>query len=654
MVQKNNNSAPFKYAETLKNQGCTAEDWSRVYITDEFDPELVSHVHFKGTVKIGRLTDQGTDEADQNTGLHNVTLENVEIGDDCFISDVHSGIKNMKIGSYVKIANVGTLACNKKSTFGNGHSIDVLNEAGGRELKITARTNSQMAYLSVFYRHDQNLIKKLDKMADDYTDKMMNTVATIGDHVTIENSRSIINVNIGSGARIINVTSLKNGTIDSSPEAPTLIENDVIADNFIVQKGASIKDGSLISSTLIGEASKIGKQFSSENSVLFANSEGFHSEVCSLFGGPYTVTHHRSTLLIANYCSFYNAGSGTNQSNHMYKLGPVHQGLMERGCKTGSFSYLLWPSRIGAFSVVLGKHYATFDSQDIPFSYINEESGNSFMFPGYNIFTVGTYRDGNKWRKRDRRTNSDKLDFIIFDIFSPYTANRIMKGIEIISEMQEKSDRKQQYLLHNGLRIKRLLLNSCLKHYRLALDQYFGSLVLYKIMNSNEKSLQKKLLPSQSTDTINEDWLDIGGLLCRRDRLDMLLDNIHAGKIDSLDKLHNAFENIHNSYKEDEWDWYSIIYRKMTGKNIWEEDAETISGILEKWKNASLKINNLIIQDAKREYDKKTLISYGIDGHTEDDFKAVRGDFEHNSVIEQIQNENQDIEKEFEKVKSYL
>ena len=84
-----------------------------------------------------------------------------------------------------------------------------------------------------------------------------------------------------------------------------------------------------------------GKQFSAENSVFFANSEAFHGEAVSVFGGPYTVTHHKSSLLIAGMYSFFNAGSGTNQSNHMYKLGPVHQGILERGSKTGSFAYLL-------------------------------------------------------------------------------------------------------------------------------------------------------------------------------------------------------------------------------------------------------------------------------------------------------------------------
>ena len=60
------------------------------------------------------------------------------------------------------------------------------------------------------------------------------------------------------------------------------------------------------------------KHYSAEHSVFFANSQGFNGEACSIFAGPYTVTHHKSTLLIAGMFSFMNAGSGSNQSNHMY------------------------------------------------------------------------------------------------------------------------------------------------------------------------------------------------------------------------------------------------------------------------------------------------------------------------------------------------
>ena len=92
--------------------------------------------------------------------------------------------------------------------------------------------------------------------------------------------------------------------------------------------------------------------------------------------------------------SFMNAGSGSNQSNHMYKLGPIHQGTLERGAKTSSDSYILWPARIGAFSLVMGRHVNHPDTSDLPFSYLIEEQNTTYLIPGVNLRSVGTIRNG--------------------------------------------------------------------------------------------------------------------------------------------------------------------------------------------------------------------------------------------------------------------
>lgn len=42
------------------------------------------------------------------------------------------------------------------------------------------------------------------------------------------------------------------------------------------------------------------------------------------------------TQMIAGMYSFLKAGSGSKQSNHMYKLDPIHQGIIERGSKVRS------------------------------------------------------------------------------------------------------------------------------------------------------------------------------------------------------------------------------------------------------------------------------------------------------------------------------
>ena len=252
------------------------------------------------------------------------------------------------------------LAVRGHSSFGNGKEIEVLNEGGGRELMLFDKLNAQLAFMLVFYRHESALINAINNMIQEYSIMRTSETGNIGKGTVIMNTGTISNVEIGEYVTIRGTTLLENGTVVSNGYAPVVIGEGVIARNFIVQSGSTVDGAALLENCFVGQSVEMGKQFSAENSVFFANSEAFHGEAVSVFAGPYTVSHHKSTLLIAGMFSFFNGGSGTNQSNHMYKLGPVHQGIVERGSKTGSFAYMLWPSRIGAFTVVDGKEHGTF------------------------------------------------------------------------------------------------------------------------------------------------------------------------------------------------------------------------------------------------------------------------------------------------------
>ncbi|MFH1852935.1 MAG: DUF4954 family protein, partial [Candidatus Neomarinimicrobiota bacterium] len=543
--------------QVLTQNGCRADDWLTLTVTDGFDPDCVRNCQFTGSVQIGAhaATVLESEGKTYRPGIRNAWLENVAVGDNCHIANVGGRLANLDIGEKVIIEHVGSIVCQGESTFGNGHAIEVLNEGSGREVKITAITSAQTAYLACLYRQRKLLVEHLDRMADDYAATLKSGRATIGNGARISDCRTITNVLIGNAAVITGAERLQNGTVVSTIAAPTIIGSAVIAENFIIQQGASVKEGALISGTLIGEATKIGKQFSAENSTMFANSDGFHSEVCSIFGGPYSVTHHRSTLLIAGMFSFFNAGSATNQSNHMYKLGPVHQGILERGCKTGSGAYLLWPARVGAFSAVMGKHYANFDTSDFPFSYIDIDKGRSTLIPAMNFLTVGTVRDGLKWPVRDRRKNSDKLDLLIFEVLSPYTAQKMIRGHRIMDDLYEKTGKGQESVIHNGIHIKRLLLKTCRRYYRMALDIYFGELLLNHLRQVREG---KTSLGKYDPDGMTGDcaWIDVAGLLCRQDRLEKVLGRIEDGRLGSLELVQAALSDVYTAYKADEWNWF--------------------------------------------------------------------------------------------------
>ena len=476
----------------LERQGCTATNWARVRCREPLLTERLHDVYFSGDIVLGVLDGEVSFAGGwkRPSGLYRCSVHNCSFGDNVYIADVRN-LANYDVEDDVIVEHVGTLVVEGQSSFGNGAELEVLNEGGGRTLKIFDRLSAQVAYLLVLYRHNRGLIEKLEAMIDRYVDTKRSDRGILGRCSRISNCSRIKNVCIGPFAELSGVGVLENGTIAGDPEDPAYVGEGVIARDFIFLSGSKVEDSSILESCLIGQGTRIGKQFSVENSVFFANSEGFHGEACSVFAGPYTVSHHKSTLLIAGLFSFFNAGSGTNQSNHMYKLGPVHQGILERGAKTGSDSYLLWPTRVGAFSAIIGIHKSAFDTSAFPFSYISADDGRSVLTPAMNFFTVGTRRDSQKWPQRDRRKTADKLDLINFRLLSPYVVQKMLAGYGLLLDFYQKTPKTQEFVTHKGIQIHRLMLKNCAKYYDLGIKIFLGNCLIARLENASPPGIEE-------------------------------------------------------------------------------------------------------------------------------------------------------------------
>lgn len=644
----------------LLSQNCFAESWTDITVSEGFSPENIVNSRFDGNIKLGIYS--GTIEVEKKMpkkcGIYNSSISNCEIGDHVYISEVKN-LSNYIIERDVAVSNTASLVVTGETTFGNGTELEVLNEGGGRELPIFDRLSSQTAYLTVLYRHDKDFTDKILDLTRNYCESKRSDVGLIESGTRILNSLYIRNVNFGNHAVISGVSLLEEGTIRSCIEAPVFIGTGVTAKKFIVLSGSIIDGGAMLEKCFVGQGVRIGRQFSAENSVFFANCEAYHGEACSLFAGPYTVTHHKSTLMIASLVSFFNAGSGTNQSNHMYKLGPLHQGVLERGCKTGSFSYLLLPVHIGAFSVVMGKHYSNFDTSDLPFSYITEEKGKSELTPAMNLFTVGTRRDIDKWPARDRRNDPDKQDLIHFDLFNPYIAGKIIKGIEILNELSAKSDLKHDYVIYKGVNIRRLLLKTTRKYYEIALKSYIGQEVVKCLRELDQTStiedLREMLTARDAAGTGR--WVDVCGLLSPAKQIDELVDFVKAEKINSIGKISEKLASIYNNYDKYAWQWCSELICRQTGEKPVNMTPDTLIQIITDWKINSIKLNNMILKDAEKEFDTSSKFGFGVDGDSdtiENDFKAVRGTYDDNKFVVTLKKESKEIEEKADRLISIL
>lgn len=628
--------------QLLTTQHCSAESWDQIEVKEGFDAHKISYTTFSGDIKLGKFDKVYELEGGlkRESGIYNAKLHNCQIEDDVYIGNIRNYIANYKIGAGTYIENIDLLVVNKESSFGNGTLVATLNEGGGREVPICDILSAHTAYMMSLYRHSKQLIENIQKLIEKYSRSITSSIGTIGKDVTIKNCGTIRNVKIGDNATIEGTSELINGSINSNASAPVIIGTKVIAKDFIISSGSKITEGAMIDRCFVGQACEIGKQYSATDTLFFCNCQGFHGESASIFAGPFTVSHHKSSLLIAGMFSFLNAGSGSNQSNHMYKLGPIHQGIVERGSKTTSDSYILWPAKIGAFTLIMGRHTDHPDTTNLPFSYLIEHDDESRLVPGANLRSVGTIRDAQKWPKRDKRTDPNKLDQINFNLLSPYTIQKMVEGVNILKSLQKIAGYDcEKYCYHNTI-IKISSLKKGIQLYNMGIMKFLGNSIIKRLEKTQFKSIEeiRERLKPDTQYGLGE-WIDMAGLILPKKLAEKVISNIQNEKYNSLEELNSHYAEIQNSYYDLEWTWAIKQIEIYLNKEIKEITISDVIRIVKEWKKAVIDLDNILYEDAKKEFTLTVQTGFGADGddiEKQKDFENVRGLFNCNPFVLEV------------------
>ena len=309
-------------------------------------PHYVKNVSFYGYNNLGVFEKdlEVTKGFFKHSGIFNATLKDTTIGDNSLIEKIGNYINDYEIGSETIISNTSTIETTEGASFGEGNIISVLNEVGDGNIMLFSKLTSQIAALFTKYSDNQEFISALRKLVKLEVDNDRLPCGRIGNGVKIVNTTEIINTHIDDDCEIVGACRLSDCSIKSNKHATVYIGSGVICESSIICSSSSILNSAKISNCFVGEACCITNGFTAESSVFFANCHMANGEACAAFCGPFTSSHHKSSLLIGGMFSFYNAGSATNFSNHAYKMGPIHYGTLERGCKTASGAYLLMPA----------------------------------------------------------------------------------------------------------------------------------------------------------------------------------------------------------------------------------------------------------------------------------------------------------------------
>lgn len=514
-AEGNGSTAPRKLEwwqiRQLEKQGCSAADWGKVSISPAADLQNIRNVYFSGETSI----EEGA-----------------------VVRNIPGGISGCRIGRNAVVENVGRIEFEPEAPCGVGISIAALDETGSRPVVAYPGITSQIATLMA--RVPSWLENKIMPTIQDFLDKRA-VSHEIGDRAVVRDCGRLLNVSVGAGAVVEGARSLVNGAIINNAAGGrefAYVGSGVDAENFIIEDG-SVGCGSILRNCYVGQGAEIDKGFTAHDSLFFANCSFENGEACAVLAGPYSVSMHKASLMIGCQTSFMNAGSATNQSNHMYKLGPVHWGVLERGVKTASGAYLMLGAKIGAFSMVMGLHKTHPDSSSFPFSYLfGDERGATVVVPAAMLRSCGLLRDEKKWPTRDRRLKRrlPLHDRITFNVLNPFTADSMLNAIDTITELLSGNTFDDLYFRYKGMKFTRAALERAKYLYTLAIFKYLSM------------ALPDGVIP-ESDGAAPEEWVDLGAQVLPRPMLEKALET------DSIEAAEKIFDEAFEHYDEMQTRW---------------------------------------------------------------------------------------------------
>ncbi len=559
----------------LAQRGCYAESWDQILVSKDFCVDQLLNVRFAGSVTI----ESGAKIAE-------------------------SYVANYVIGEGAIIDGVARLECRKETTFANGVEVASINENGGRNILIYDELRAQTAYIWALYRDQKMMCERLHAMVEKYANDRRSTIGRVGRGAKVISSKLIREVDIRDGVVVEGASLIECATLMSG----SFVGVDVKLREVIVAEDAKVDTGATLERCFVGERAIVASMFSGIDSLFFASSHLENGEAASIFAGPCTVSHHKSSLLIAGLFSFFNAGSGSNQSNHLFKCGAVHQAIHPRGCKFASGAYIMAPAREGAFTMVKGSHSKHHDTEAFPFSYLIEDGGRSMLMPGANLVSYGTKRDIEKWRLRDKRSRC--RDVINYEEHNPYLVGAMVRAVNTLHSLSDAQPDADEYMWERTV-IRRSQLRRGIGFYNKAIAAAIGAML------SKGRDYG---------DNVDGDWVDVAGAYVPMSMLREIIAKIESGAISALNQIDRAFVEVSIRYDDLAHSWARSLLAQLMGSTPTEEQ---IASTIESSKGSVEELERQRVNDMNRDNSLSMAIGYGNESHDNEvrdaDFRAVRG-----------------------------
>ena len=657
-------------------------DWNNIYVSNQFDPNLIQHSEFSGTIVIGNLCKATLKYHDLvlETGIYHSMVRSCVIGDNVAIRNVRY-LDNYKIGQGVILFNIQEMSCTNHSKFGNGILkegepesnriwIGVCNENGGREILPFESMLPADAYLWAKNRDDKELLNRFVELTEYGNDKKLNTFGLVEDFAVIKNSSLIKDAKIGSCAYIKGAFKLKNITILSSEDEPSQIGEGVEMVNGIMGYGSKVFYQAVAVRFVIGRNCQLKYGVRVLNTVLGDNSTVSCCELLNNLVYPFHEQHHNSSFLIATtIMGQSNIASGATIGSNHNSRSPDGEIVAGRGFWPGLCSDFKHNSKFASFVLVAKGSYQCELNINYPFSLVSINSTDQAIsiIPAYwfqyNMFAMA--RNNSKFQKRDKRVV--KAQYIETDPLAPDTMQEIVESLYRIIKLTARTlkyddlQKAKDYLHQNPDADLTLEDPRCMKRYGAKIlkaaraykeyrkvAKYFAVKALVSWYEKSEFTRpSKEYFYSVQEIELFTEWQNVGGQIIPTKKIEELFNLIKERKINTWDEVHDFYAQCQNQYEAYKTRYSIWVLEQLYSRDIGDFTKEITKDILKDVIDVSNYMYESSVSSREKDYsDYFRTITY----KNEEEMLEVVGRLEENSFLKELKEDTEAFNQKLEDI----
>ena len=675
--------------ERLVKNSNSATNWEDIWVTDEFDTNMVHNNHFFGMVRIGRISRKVLQYHDLRVpvGISNSSIISCDIGDDVAIHDVHY-MANYIIGDKSILFNIQEISTTDHSKFGNGTIkegepedvrvwLEVMNEIGSRQILPFDGMITADAYLWAKYTDDTKLQERLKEITQASVDFHRGYYGTVGESCVIKNCWILKDAKVGPHCYIKGASKLKNVTINSSAEEPSQIGEGVILVNGVTGYGCRIFYSVVATRFVLGDNCNLKYGARLIHSVMGDNSTISCCEVLNNIIFPSHEQHHNNSFLISACVMGQSnmAAGATIGSNHNSRAtdGEI---VASRGFWPGLCSSVKHSSKFASFTLLSKADYPNEMNIKLPFCLVSNNAAKDelHLMPAYwwmyNMYAIA--RNTSKYLKRDKRKR--KIQNIEFETLAPDTieetieARKLLEVWVALAYLRSKGEDPSKYeyydlrecgknLLYNepetvnkleilGEKIekgsRKVVIDKAVKAYHAYGDMiiYYAVSTLLHYLEAHPETDMEAIVAHMKGKRLRK-WINLGGQTMPEEYVDQLRADIRDGVLNNWDEIHHRYDELWENYQHEKLRhaYFSLMF-------LYKDDADVMTE--EMWRenlDKAVRIQHYICDQVylsrKKDYDNEIRSATF---RNEEEKIAVVGRIDEVSFVKQLREETETFE----------